>query len=284
MGKKHIFSIIGGDLRLVETARCLYESGYEVRVLATAGVPNGALDCETVSECIENTDYIILPLPMLKENDIINTPFYDGIILLKDILEKKPPKALVLGGLVRDDLCEKYIIDYYNREEMQILNSIPTAEGAIEIVVSETPYMLLESKVCVIGYGRVGKILAHRLQALGTDLTVAVRKYSDMAWIRAFGMKCADLEKIGEYIEEFDIIINTVPAKIAGERELEKVKEDCLIIDLASKPGGIDFEAARKLGLKVIWALSLPGKVAPVSSGGFIKDTVINILSERGAI
>ena len=52
------------------------------------------------------------------------------------------------------------------------------------------------------------------------------------------------------------------------------------MIDLASKPGGIDFDAARELGVNTIWALSLPGKVAPISAGQIICDTIHNILTE----
>jgi len=44
----------------------------------------------------------------------------------------------------------------------------------------------------------------------------------------------------------------------------------------------VDFDAAKELGIKVIWALSLPGKVAPVTAGEIIKGTVINILQELG--
>ncbi|MGM9936476.1 MAG: dipicolinate synthase subunit DpsA, partial [Candidatus Ornithomonoglobus sp.] len=73
---------------------------------------------------------------------------------------------------------------------------------------------------------------------------------------------------------------NTVPALILTGEVLEKVRQDTLIIDLASKPGGIDFDAAAELGLRVIWALSLPGRVAPVTAGIIIKDTITNILSE----
>ena len=52
------------------------------------------------------------------------------------------------------------------------------------------------------------------------------------------------------------------------------------ILDLASKPGGVDLRAAGELGLTVIWALSLPGKVAPVTAGGAIRSTIYNMLHE----
>ena len=47
-------------------------------------------------------------------------------------------------------------------------------------------------------------------------------------------------------------------------------------------PAGVDFDAAKSLGLKVIWALSLPGKTAPVTSGAIIKDTIMNIINDLG--
>ena len=68
-----------------------------------------------------------------------------------------------------------------------------------------------------------------------------------------------------------------LPAEI-----LKNIQKNALVIDLASKPGGVDFSAAKALGIKVIWALSLPGKVAPVTSGKIIKDTIMNIMTELG--
>ena len=61
---------------------------------------------------------------------------------------------------------------------------------------------------------------------------------------------------------------------------LEQLQPECLIIDLASRPGGVDFEAAGELGLKTIWALSLPGKVAPITAGGIIRDTVLHMMAD----
>ena len=80
----------------------------------------------------------------------------------------------------------------------------------------------------------------------------------------------------------YDLVVNTVPARVLSEKELRDLKPGCLVIDLASKPGGVDFEAATRLGVRAIWALSLPGKVAPVSAGRAIKNTIYNMLSELG--
>ena len=79
---------------------------------------------------------------------------------------------------------------------------------------------------------------------------------------------------------DFDVIFNTVPAEVLDRNVLEQIPDDTLIIDLASKPGGVDFSAAKELGKKVIWALSLPGKTAPITSGRIIKETILNMLCE----
>ena len=102
------------------------------------------------------------------------------------------------------------------------------------------------------------------------------RKYADLAMIEGHGYEPLPLDNLKEHIHEFDIIFNTIPSLILDDEILTKV------IDLASKPGGIDFDAAKSYGLKVIWALSLPGKIAPVSSGAIIKDTIMNIIKELG--
>ena len=73
-----------------------------------------------------------------------------------------------------------------------------------------------------------------------------------------------------------------MPARVLGEAELAELRPDCLVIDLASKPGGVDLDAAARLGKRVVWALSLPGKVAPVSAGRAIQQAIYHLLHELG--
>lgn len=134
----------------------------------------------------------------------------------------------------------------------------------------------------MLGYGKIGKILSKYLYGMGAQTYVEARKYADLAMIEGHGYEPLPLNRLKKRINEFDIIFNTVPSLILDDEVLENIRKDALIIDLASKPGGVDFEAAKQYGLKVIWALSLPGKIAPVSSGAIIKDTVMNIINELG--
>ena len=86
-----------------------------------------------------------------------------------------------------------------------------------------------------------------------------------------------DLDK---HLGKFDIIINTIPFQILDNDRLDLLKKDILIIDLASNPGGVDRKSAKEKNIKLIWALSLPGKVAPVTSAEFIKETLYHALKE----
>lgn len=76
------------------------------------------------------------------------------------------------------------------------------------------------------------------------------------------------------------MIFNTVPVLLFSRDILQRMDRSTLLIDLASKPGGVDFTAAAELQLKTIWALSLPGRVAPKSAGFIIKNAILNMLKE----
>ena len=118
------------------------------------------------------------------------------------------------------------------------------------------------------------------LQGVGANVYCEARKNVDLAWIRAYGYIPIHQKEIEKQIDKYDIIMNTIPSMILDKQILKKVSKNCVIIDLASNPGGVDRQEAKKLGIKVIWALSLPGKVAPLTSAEYIKDTIYNIFEE----
>lgn len=159
-------------------------------------------------------------------------------------------------------------------------NAPPTAEGAVQLAMEELPITLHNARVLVIGYGRLGRVLAQRLAALGAHVTVAARSYEQLAWAQVWGCATEHTSCLAPWLCSFDLVVNTVPAQVLGREELAGLKPGALVIDLASKPGGVDLEAASALGVKVIWALSLPGKVAPVSSGSYLKSTIYHIIDE----
>ena len=148
--------------------------------------------------------------------------------------------------------------------------------------MEQLPITLSGARVLVIGYGRTGKLVAQRMAALGARVSVAARRYEHLAWARALGYGAEHTSHLAGWLCGYDLVVNTVPARVLGQAELADLKPDCLVLDLASKPGGVDLEEAARLGRSVVWALSLPGKVAPVSAGAAVRDTVYHILHELG--
>ena len=260
--------VIGGDLRqLVMADELALNNGYEVAVYGFdeyTGSFGMTTRCLSIEDAIRKSKFIILPLPYSIDKIHLNTPLSQCEIHLKDIFDAVNKNQIIMGGKF-DSMAEMLaveknlkLIDYFRREDLEIANALPTAEGALNIAMQELPTTLSGRKVLVMGYGRIGKILAHKLYGLHTVVYVSARKYEDFAWIEAFGYKSLSYDVIDKYLGDFDVIFNTVPALMLDGERLQKIKSDAVIIDLASNPGGIDFSAAKNLGRNVIWALSLP--------------------------
>ena len=284
------FTIIGGDLRIIKLAKMLANDGNKV---FTFGMEQSdelkkckdIIFCEKLTEAVKQSEIIIGPIPFSSNGKEINTPFSERQISIREFMHVINAKVLIAGSitpevyeLANDEYIE--IIDIMKREELAVLNTIATAEGAIEIAIANTNKILHGSNVLVLGFGRIGKVLARKLAGLSTKVTCAARKEEDLAWIKAYGHKGININQIDKNLSEFDVIINTVPQMILTAEKLEYVKQECLLIDLASNPGGIDKKVAKEKGLQLIWALALPGKVAPTTTAEFIKDTIYNILKE----
>ena len=279
-------SIIGGDLRIVKLAEMLIEEGVEVFSygLEKAEIPE-LNKCESLEEAINKSENILGPIPFSSNGKTINMPFSDEKVLVEEILNCASGKTLIAGSIKQDiyDLAlEKdiKIIDILKREELAVLNAVSTAEGTIKIAIEETPKNLHGSNILVMGFGRIGKILSNMLKGLGAKVSCEARKNSDLAWIKAYGYEPIPISNLKENLNRFDVIINTIPYIILDKDNLENVKKDALVIDVASNPGGVDRDAIKQMQIKFIWALSLPGKVAPVTSAEFIKETLYNIFNE----
>ncbi len=280
-------AVIGGDIRQITVARLLKDDGYDVFLYGfdEKSVPEGLMLSDSLNTVCKNADIVVLGLPACTDSGYISCK--ERNIASDELVEQLNSDCHVIGGKMCSNLTEKLrkrnikFYDYFQREELAVENAIPTAEGAIAIAMSELPITVNGSNCLVAGYGRIGKILADFLRGLGAKVTCSARKPSDLAWISACGHRAVNTADLSESLKAFDIIFNTIPYRIFDKKSLLKVNENVLIIDLASKPGGVDFEAARALGVNVIWALSLPGKVAPVSAGKIIKNTITNIIKEE---
>lgn len=286
----HQVSIIGGDFRNVKLAEMLAKEGNKIYIYGLEKAEElttieNIILCDSIKKAIINTEIVIGPIPFSSNGTTINAPFSEKEISIREMMHVINAKVLIAGGilpevyeLANDEYIE--IIDIMKREELAVLNTIATAEGTIQLAIENTNRILHGSEVLILGFGRTGKVLARKLAGLAVKVTCAARKDEDLAWIQAYGHKGTNINTLGENLKQFDVIINTVPHMILSEERLQYVKKDCLLIDLASNPGGIDKKAVKAYNLKFVWALSLPGKVAPITSAEFIKETIYNIMKE----
>jgi len=283
------FALMGGDGRMAQLARLLCADGHRLAVYALerAELPPECRGAVSAEDCARHADCVILPLPLSGRQGYLSTLLSAREVPLEEVFDALPRGVPVCAGRVDAAAadCAKRsgvgLIDYFEREELCVLNAAATAEGALELLIRETPRTLLGSRVLIVGYGRIGRILAARLRDMGCAVAVASRKYADAAWCRAFGLEPLDTRALEGHLRDFDMVVNTVPAPVLGEARLRELRPGALCMDLASRPGGVDFAAAAALGVHAVWALSLPGEVAPVSAGEIIRDTIYNILREQ---
>ncbi len=281
----------GGDLRYMYMARALAKH-HTVHVVGfserTVSLPELTYidDADTL---LPHYDLLVLPLPVTEDGLTVHAPFSNTPPLLDDMLSRVKPGGLVVGGqfgaaAMRCKQAGFAPVDYLAREELCCWNAVPTAEGALQILLEELPFTIYRSRMLVLGFGRCGSRLAGILQALGAAVTVASCSCTELAKAEMLGCTPLPLEQLAAHVGAFSVVCNTIPARVLDAHVLAAVPPETLILDLASKPGGVDLEAAKQQGNRVVWALSLPGKTAPITAGELIAKTVTHILHERGVL
>lgn len=287
---KKTISVVGGDLRIVKLIGMLIKDGYTVYTYGLEqseellGMEKVEM-CPTLEEVMSASEVVIGPIPVTSDRKNLSMPFSNIKLPVEEFVSKVSCKALIAGTLsddYRKALEAKNVnyVDVLKREEFTILNTIATAEGTIQIAMEETQKTVHGSKVLILGFGRIGKVLAKMLDGIGAEVSCEARKNEDISWIKAYGYEPIYLNELNDNLGNYDIIINTIPFQILDSERLDLVKKDVVLIDVASNSGGVDRKAAKEKDLKLIWALSLPAKVAPLTSAIYIKETIYHVLKE----
>lgn len=275
--------ILGGDMRFITVGKEFSDSGFDVCLCGfdkARDIPKGLILKSDPVSAIKSSDGIILPLPYSKDKINLSSPLSNKLIPLS-ILEEHGKDKIIFGGMLDGKSFGKASFDYYENEELKIFNAIPTAEGALSIALNESTETLHGCKTAVLGFGRIGRILANMLKDLNSDVTVLHRSNRDDAWCSAFGLSSSHLRNIKDVLIDKKIIFNTIPHVLLTKEVLSILRRDVIIIDLASSPGGVDFEEGKQQGLNIIKALSLPGRLSPVTAGKAIKKSVSNIIYDN---
>lgn len=275
--KNYLF--VGGDERQAFTAEYIKFCGNTVHFAYTY---------EGLKKKITQSDVIVLPLPLTRDGKHINSDPKNGLITLEELIFLLRDGMTVMGGMINEELSRAMtrkgvsLYDYYKSEALAILNSVSTAEGVIYELIGNGKINLQGSKVLVTGYGKAASAICRLLYSFGCEVVVAARSDKDRATAEAHNCKAVNLYSLYSLENDFDFVVNTVPALVIDESVICKLKKDCFMLEIASSPYGIDFDTAEKNGIRVKKAPSLPGRISPKSAGEAIAQTILGI--EKGTV
>ena len=282
------FAIIGGDLRTIKLAVMLAKEQNQVYVYGLEKAEElknikNIEQCESIKKTIQEVEIVIGPIPFSSNGKTINMPFSDKEISIREMMHVINAKVLIAGGItpeVYEMANDEYIeiIDIMKREELAVLNTIATAEGTIQVAIENTNKIIHGSEILILGFGRIGKVLARKLAGLSAKVTCAARKDEDLAWIQAYGHKATNINSIGENLKLYDIIINTVPQPILSDKHYSLLSKNTVLFDVSSQPFGFNKDLACKNHLSLITCPGIPGATAPKNAGELIAKSIISYL------
>ena len=272
-------AVCGGDKRMLFAAKAFADDGHEVCI---AGFDHLQSLCDirigSIGEALAFGEITVLPVRPITDG-MLYAPFAECPIPIAELMRQIGEKP-VFSGCTEQILsyATGRVYDYLKEEDFTRRNAVLTAEAALGILINDYERAINDTHILVTGYGRIGSVLSAYLLALGAEVTVAARNPADRERIAQAGMTAVDYPPIDW--AAYDVIINTVPAKVIDARAVNALRSDVFLIDLASLPGGADDQRIRERDLSLVHALSLPGKTAPLTAGTIIKDTIMKLLSQ----
>ncbi|MDQ0113130.1 dipicolinate synthase subunit DpsA [Paenibacillus harenae] len=280
--------LLGGDARQLEIIRKLTELDAGVTVCGFDGLHSsldGAVQAEFDEQLFEGVDALLLPAVGTDDEGIIHAVFSGRQMKLTEAhIAKLPKHCKVYAGMAKPylrQLCEQNdiaLVELFDRDDVAIYNSIPTAEGAIMMAIQNTDFTIHGSTSMVLGLGRTGFTLARTLQGLGSKVKVGVRRSEQFARASEMGLEPFYMGVLQQQVGNIDLLFNTIPTMIVTAQIIANLPSRAVVIDLASKPGGTDFRFAEKRGIKAMLAPGLPGIVAPKTAGRIIADCLTQLI------
>ncbi|MCY9516120.1 dipicolinate synthase subunit DpsA [Paenibacillus apiarius] len=281
---------IGGDARQLEIIHKLIELDASITLVGFDQLQNpfhGVQRQPLTPELLKVADAIMLPAVGTDDNGKVHAIFTsDELTLTEEHMAALPEHCVIFTGMAKpylSKLCTKYriaLVELFERDDVAIYNSIPTAEGAVMMAIQQTDITLHGSESVVLGMGRTGFTLARTLLGLGANVRIGVRRDEHFARATEMGFKPFFLSELAQQVSNIDLLFNTIPTMIVTTQVIAQIPNRAVIIDLASFPGGVDFRFAEKRGVKAMLAPGLPGIVAPKSAGRILAHCITKLLLE----
>ena len=207
---------------------------------------------------------------------------------LMDYIELLASGSVLIGGQrceqIESVAAEKGItyINAADDESFAIKNAVSTAEGAIMLLIRETERTVMGQRIALTGFGRINRVLAPMLSAMGARVSVFARSATDLALAARY--ETHHISMLDKLACGYDALINTVPARILSNECIDMMNPDMLIMELASAPYGFDMDHAEMRGIKCILAPGLPSVAAPYSAAVYLCEAILSKLEVIGYV
>jgi dipicolinate synthase subunit A len=269
----HVVAVLGGDGREVEIARQAARAGATVRTCGLPPAEGVGAPSPTVAEATSGADIVICPVPLPQPDGSLFAPHApDRLVVDTASLRGMRAGGIVITGRATPQMVEAAqalglrLREYEHEEDLMLLRAPAIAEGAIRVAIEHTDVTLHRHPCLVVGFGKIGAVLAATLRGLGADVTVAARHPAQLARAWALGCEVVPVASLAAHAPRMCVVFNTAPARLFTRDVLARMGGQPLLVDLSAPPGGVDFEAARALGVRVVWARGLGGR-APRTVG-----------------
>lgn len=272
--------IIGGDKRQEYLTQILKKHGFSVLAY---GVSDQSYQAASLRELMENSMVIAAPVPFTRDGKTIASLSEKADMEISSFLFFLRPEHIICGGGLPECVTVRCteegirFFDFLKNDRIACLNAIATAEGAIMEACRLSPMNFYKNHSVVLGYGKCGSVLADRLKGMHSQVTVCARNEKARTEAEVLGFYTTDFEHLKEVLKDAYFVFNTVPAPVLSEELLKILPAQAVIVDIASAPGGVDFNAAGALGITSSLFLSIPGKTAPYASAQILADELIHI-------
>lgn len=170
---------------------------------------------------------------------------------------------------------------YFDDEAFVMKNAYLTAEGALAFIIQNTYVTIKQMPVLVLGYGRLGKSVAKILKDNYANVSVATDDNEEYATASIYADRVFSLSEYQKNLSEYQAIVNTIPQQILKGEILKLLNKDCFVLDLASIPGGVNFQEADRLNVKYMHALGVPGKTSPKTAGLYLTESILRRLKNN---
>lgn len=246
---------------------------------------DGILFCSGLPEAVKGADLLICPAPFTRDGIHLNLSDRANSVSISELSDLKHLPAFIAGGGIPKHFSNSVksrtlLKDYMKDSDFLNTNSTLTAEGLLSYIIRNTDCSITGARILIAGYGHCGEQIAAKLSALSAEISIFDKDPDRQKAAEDAGFPFYDIRSWPFVHADFDLIINTIPSPVFKSCFLRRLKKDCVLFEVASRPGGFDEDMCRGLSLKLISCPGIPGKTAPKPAGEAIADAVLPLLKQ----